>query len=438
MKRNGWTKPPRGGSAGVAARSALRLPRAHLEQAIAKLTEENARLRREVLAHSGLWQIAHQDPLTALWNRRYADLRLAEELSRSKREKGYRFSMVLVDVDHLKRINDQLGHAAGDEALRWVATFLKQGLRTHDLCCRLGGDEFLLILPASGAKECGDLVERIRRRWRIAVAADGRAVALSMGTASFPSQGTTVASLLALADDAMYENKRRQDPSHPEPADRRKHALPVAIAIPHDRSGLPDATASTGSALLPPPERLPSETSSQKAGRATVLGAHATAMKLRPARQAAAAAIFKCLLFFLASAGFWSCATRTAAPPYDQIRAHGLTRSAPLHPIALVAGPVMLHADASTPGWRVYLAHAITGTDLDCAAMQDAITPAVRIQGGEKILALEVPTGSIACVVSDGNRSVEILWHALGVRDPGETRFAAGVGPIAGCCANGR
>jgi diguanylate cyclase (GGDEF)-like protein len=199
----------------AAAKSASRLPRAHLEEAFARLTEENERLRQEVMAHSSLWQIAHQDPLTKLWNRRYADDRLAEEMSRAKREVGYRFSMVLVDVDHLKRINDQKGHASGDEALKWVAGFLKNGLRGHDLCCRMGGDEFLLVLPTSGARECQELVERLRRRWRTAADANESVVPVSMGTASFPDQGQTVASLLSVADEAMYENKRFEDPSRP-------------------------------------------------------------------------------------------------------------------------------------------------------------------------------------------------------------------------------
>ena len=191
--------PPASAST-AAARTLARLSRAHLEAAFARLTEENARLRDQIGATSSLWQIAHQDPLTELWNRRYADHRLVEEMSRATRESGYRFSIVLVDVDNLKRINDERGHRAGDEALRWVARLLNQGLRGHDLCCRLGGDEFLLVLPASGETECRDFVERLRRRWREAAAAEGTTVAVSIGCASFPSHGATVGELLGVAD----------------------------------------------------------------------------------------------------------------------------------------------------------------------------------------------------------------------------------------------
>jgi diguanylate cyclase (GGDEF)-like protein len=190
-----------------------KLPRAYLERAFTKLAEENARLRREVLASSSLWQVAHQDPLTGLWNRRYADERLAEEVSRSKRESSYRFSVVVVDVDNLKRINDQVGHAAGDQALRWVAAFLREGLRLHDICARLGGDEFLLILPANGVKEALDFVARLNRRWRTAAERDPQAAAISVGTASFPTDATTLADLMAVADDAMYAHKQRRKPA---------------------------------------------------------------------------------------------------------------------------------------------------------------------------------------------------------------------------------
>lgn len=190
------------------------LPRAELERAFVKLAEENARLRREVLANGSLWQVAHQDVLTGLWNRRYADDRLAEEMSRSRRENRYRFAVVVVDVDNLKRINDQAGHAAGDEALRLVAGFLREGLRLHDICARLGGDEFLLVLPACGEKEAQNFLDRLERRWRAAAEQNAALPPISAGAASYPAQGANVPDLLAVADDAMYAQKRRRNPVH--------------------------------------------------------------------------------------------------------------------------------------------------------------------------------------------------------------------------------
>jgi diguanylate cyclase (GGDEF)-like protein len=233
------------------SRTVTRLSRAHLEEAFARLTEENERLRDELVATSSLWQIAHQDPLTELWNRRYADQRLAQEMSRAKRETGYRFSMVVVDVDNLKHINDHAGHRAGDRALQWVARFLNQDLRGHDLCCRLGGDEFLLVLPGSGEKECRDFVERLHRRWKAAAEEDRNAVPVSIGCASFPSQGSTVAVLLSIADHAMYANKRRGGIArsssrahdegrtpHPEGQEARKTTAPIDTGPGNPRARL--------------------------------------------------------------------------------------------------------------------------------------------------------------------------------------------------------
>jgi diguanylate cyclase (GGDEF)-like protein len=177
---------------------------------LARLAEANARLRRRLAEQASFWRIAHQDPLTELWNRRYADDRLAEEVLRAGDDDGYRFSLVLVDVDDLKKLNDQRGHAAGDQALKWVARFLAGALRVDDVCCRIGGDEFLLILPGSGPDECRDFVKRLRHEWLQEARAHQHAVAVSLGTASYPTHGATGEALCAVADASMYEDKRRR------------------------------------------------------------------------------------------------------------------------------------------------------------------------------------------------------------------------------------
>ncbi len=183
--------------------------RGSADRRVAKLTEANARLRRRLAEQASFWRIAHQDPLTELWNRRYADERLGEEMARARDQDGYRFSLLVADVNDLKRINDQRGHAAGDQALRWVARFLAGALRADDVCCRIGGDEFLLILPGTGADECRDFVKRLRGEWRHESRAHDHAVAVSLGTASYPTHGGTVEALCAAADGSMYEEKRR-------------------------------------------------------------------------------------------------------------------------------------------------------------------------------------------------------------------------------------
>jgi diguanylate cyclase (GGDEF)-like protein len=199
--------------------------RGSADRRLARLAEANTRLRRRLAEQESFWRIAHQDPLTGLWNRRYADDRLAEEMARTENAAGYQFSLLVADVDDLKRINDRYGHASGDQALRWVAKILKQGLRSDDVCCRIGGDEFLLILPACGAEACRRFVARLRTRCQLAARAQRRAgvesVGVSVGTASFPSDGRSVEALCAAADAAMYAEKGRSRQPGAVPQPRR-------------------------------------------------------------------------------------------------------------------------------------------------------------------------------------------------------------------------
>jgi diguanylate cyclase (GGDEF)-like protein len=140
-------------------------------------------------------------------------VRLAEKMGRARGVPGYRFSVVVADVDDMKAINDRRGHAAGDQALRWVAGFLSHGLRSDDVCCRIGGDEFLLILPDCGGDECRRFVKCLRARWQADAQAyaraGGQAVAVSLGTASYPVDGSAPEALCAVADAEMYGDKRR-------------------------------------------------------------------------------------------------------------------------------------------------------------------------------------------------------------------------------------
>jgi len=190
--------------------------RGNADRKLARLSETNARLRRQLAEQESFWRIAHQDALTGLWNRRYADVRLAEEMGRASSLPGYRFSVLVADVDDLKGVNDRHGHAVGDQAIRWVAGFLSHGLRADDVCCRIGGDEFLVILPACGGDECRRFVKRVRARWQAEAQArarqQGRAgaqvMSFSLGTASYPVHGATAEALCAVADGAMYEDKR--------------------------------------------------------------------------------------------------------------------------------------------------------------------------------------------------------------------------------------
>jgi len=158
-------------------------PKTHEELVddLLRLSRQNASLRREVARLQVYRAMAYRDPLTGLWNRRYFEDRLREELSRSRRAgPERRFSVMVVDVDDFKRVNDLHGHAAGDAVLKEVGEFLIAHLRNHDVACRTGGDEFAVLLPDLSAADCGALLERLRSAPLVAKEAEGTAVSLSL------------------------------------------------------------------------------------------------------------------------------------------------------------------------------------------------------------------------------------------------------------------
>ena len=185
-------------------------PTEDLNAQVLRLSRENAALRREVGKLQVFRSMAYRDPLTGLWNRRYFEERLAEEESRSERAGARRFSVLVIDLNDFKTINDQHGHPMGDALLKWAGQFLQTHLRTHDVACRTGGDEFAVLLPDVSSEDAARLVARLRDQ--LVVANRGREIPLgmSLGTATWPDAGTTTAELVAHADEEMYADKRRQ------------------------------------------------------------------------------------------------------------------------------------------------------------------------------------------------------------------------------------
>jgi diguanylate cyclase (GGDEF)-like protein len=156
-----------------------------------------------------LHSAATTDELTGLYNRRALEERLAAEISRSLRHQLHT-SVLLIDLDRFKVINDTLGHAAGDRLLIQVGRALRQQCRALDVVGRLGGDEFLVILPMTKPAEAQVFVARVQASMR-AMEKDSPEFGpctLSMGIAESPKHGTTVSSLLAAADTALYKAKR--------------------------------------------------------------------------------------------------------------------------------------------------------------------------------------------------------------------------------------
>lgn len=187
------------------------VPTTSLEAEVARLLRQNATLRREIAKLQVFRSMAYRDPLTGLWNRRFFEERLREEFSRSRRAGGdRRFSVAIVDINGFKDVNDENGHQAGDAMLKWVGEFLSTQLRTHDVPCRTGGDEFMVLLPDLSAADCQMVIARLRLK--LAEANQGREipVSLSIGTASYPEISESCERLLDTADAAMYEDKRSQ------------------------------------------------------------------------------------------------------------------------------------------------------------------------------------------------------------------------------------
>lgn len=150
------------------------------------------------------------DGLTSLWNRRHFDLQLAGEVQRGQRF-GEPFSVVLLDLDQMKAVNDQLGHQSGDALLVEVARRLTSGVREVDLVARYGGDEFGLILPNTGLAGALRLADKVRaavsgERFRLGPP-DLVPVTVSLGVASYPEHGDDGRTLVKAADAALYRAK---------------------------------------------------------------------------------------------------------------------------------------------------------------------------------------------------------------------------------------
>jgi diguanylate cyclase (GGDEF)-like protein len=146
------------------------------------------------------------DPLTGLFNRRYLD-RVVPDILRIERERGQPCCLVMLDLDHFKAMNDVHGHLTGDAVLRRTAKVLRQHLRRQDSVLRYGGEEFLLLLPATHRAEALVVLEQVLARLR--AADDGApAVSATAGLASAPDDGISLTQLLQAADRRLYEGKR--------------------------------------------------------------------------------------------------------------------------------------------------------------------------------------------------------------------------------------
>ncbi len=179
-----------------------------LRNQIKTLREENSVLRAKLKFVKETASLAYVDELTGLANRRRMNQRLTEEVQRALRYSDQVFSIIMLDLDNFKEINDHFGHDIGDKALKWYALFLQRCTRQTDICCRVSGDEFVIVLPNTDQKGCQLLIARLQKTFANAKIKTQVVQGFSIGAATFGIHGKTVNDLLKHADSMMYRIKR--------------------------------------------------------------------------------------------------------------------------------------------------------------------------------------------------------------------------------------
>jgi diguanylate cyclase (GGDEF)-like protein len=176
------------------------------------LTADLYRTTAELTRREAILRImANHDQLTGLFNRYYLLETLGRELSRARRLQ-VPVTVAILDIDHFKDYNDNFGHAAGDEVLRTTAAMLKDAVRSTDIVCRYGGEEFLIVFldstAATAVPRLGQICHEVRQRAYQYQGSAMPGVTLSVGIAEFPQHGRTVDALIRAADRVLYAAKK--------------------------------------------------------------------------------------------------------------------------------------------------------------------------------------------------------------------------------------
>lgn len=167
--------------------------------------------REQREAREAALRLSRFDPLTALYNRNYFFAVMDREIRRSARI-GRGFTVLMLDLDDLKPVNDTFGHQYGDRLLRAVTDVLERNVRASDVAARYGGDEFVVLLPETDPSGAFIVAEKLRADIAsLALRVDDRAVrtSVSIGLVAYPDDGATIEALVAAVDAAMYKSKRR-------------------------------------------------------------------------------------------------------------------------------------------------------------------------------------------------------------------------------------
>lgn len=165
--------------------------------------------KAENIFHKELYKMAIIDPVTNIYNKRFFLERLKEEFGHTKRT-GYGLSLLMIDIDHFKKINDTYGHLAGDMVLQQLASTLKSVVRGEDILARYGGEEFVVILRETKRPGAINLAERMRGEVegaQFTFEEDRLSITISIGVASMEGDYATPDELIKAADDKLYQSK---------------------------------------------------------------------------------------------------------------------------------------------------------------------------------------------------------------------------------------
>lgn len=166
-----------------------------------------AAILQRVLMYEEMSRLAITDELTGLYNRRHFATRLQEEQARARRH-GQSFSLLFLDIDDFKRINDTYGHVLGDRVLADLGKLLQKWARSSDLLARFGGEEFVVLLPMTDIHQALTAAERLRAAVAEHSFPRRKRLTVSVGVASYPTDADSIDELLRMADQALYQAKR--------------------------------------------------------------------------------------------------------------------------------------------------------------------------------------------------------------------------------------
>lgn len=176
-----------------------------------KINDELAdEIRRRQTLEMTLKELAATDPLTGLYNRREYEILLEHEMERAKRSNAP-LSLCIIDLDHFKNVNDRYGHSAGDEALKQTASLLRDNIRSMDVLGRLGGEEFILLLPQTNIGQASDMARRLLDKLSSSVIKAGNCrlqITATIGMSQFPPGDESINGIIRRADAALYRGKK--------------------------------------------------------------------------------------------------------------------------------------------------------------------------------------------------------------------------------------